>query len=746
MKLKVSQNELDILFYESPDLDLNDKYEVFIGRSEDCHIHLEDSKISRYHAVIEYSEGKWTLVKKTEFGDLLVNGIGEEKHILRAGDNITISSFSIKVEELNEINPDTDIVTEVSSDFEDAVGADSLPEGTMEMPKPGEGEDISDLDNDSPLEDGPSDSGDEEDGGLDFSDDNDEDSESTNFNDGEEDSFNNDEEGGFSEDGDPSFDSGFVDEEDNGFGEGSSESTQVLNSFITFSLKISGDLAPYDRFTLEDDEIIIGRDPEKCQIVLNDPEISGEHAKVSKTMINCFIEDLNSSNGTFVNGERTNKVELENGDEFTIGETTFVLDVSSDLIEEEDGSLMPVEDDQEIEMIEEIEEEVDFDDYEGEFDGDFAVEVAEEKSFLKNPEKRKKLIYGAVGLAILLMLLPDEEPAKKGEKKGKKADVTKTAKNIDKSNKKNKEKQKKKLSLEEKSIAQSSYELGKTYVSEGRYAEAQIELDKVWDIDPLYTPSLSTLRDEVQEGLKNLERKRRELEAAKERLLRIKQINELVEKAKEAVKKREVVVAQALFTEIAGKDPENIDVTRLKLEIEAYEKEQERKKLEAARIKALREKMVDKLKPGKLHYIKKEWFKAIIKLEKYLDEKGMPEDLVKEATDMLSESKKALSEQIDPLVGKARSLKEGQDLKASYDVYLEVLQIDPGHEEALSEIENIKQTLENRSKKVYREALISESLSLFKEAKEKFEQVQQISPTDSEYYQKATEKLKDYLE
>jgi pSer/pThr/pTyr-binding forkhead associated (FHA) protein len=744
MKLKVSQNELDILFYESPDLDLNDKYEVFIGRSEDCHIHLEDSKISRYHAVIEYSEGKWTLVKKTEFGDLLVNAIGEEKHILRVGDNITISSFSIKVEELNEINLDTDIVTEVSSDFEDAVGNDSLPEGTMEMPKPGEGEDISDLDDDSLLEDGPSENDDEEDGGLVFNDDNDEGSENTNFNDGEEDSFNNDEEGGFSEEGEPSFDSGFVDEEDNGFGEGSSESTQVLNSFITFSLKLSGDLAPYDRFTIEDEEVIIGRDPEKCQIVLNDPEISGEHAKVTKTMINCFIEDLNSSNGTYVNGERINKVELENGDEFTIGETTFALDVSSDLIEEEDGSLMPVEDDQEIEMIEEIEEEVDFDDYESEFDGDFAVESVEEKSFLKNPEKRKKLIIGLVVVAGLSMFIEDKPKKKKST--GKKGEATKTTKVGDTSTKKPKEQKKKELSPEEKSMAESSYQLGKAYVSQGRYAEAQIELDKVWEIDPLYTPSLSILRDEVQEGLKNLERKRRELEAAKERVLRLKKIKELVDKAKEAVKKREVIVAQSLFTEIAGLDPENIEVTRLKLEIEAYEKEQERKKLEAARVKALREKMVDKLKPGKLHYIKKEWFKAIIKLEKFLDEKGMPEDLVKEATDMLSESKKALSEQIDPLVGKARSLKEGQDLKASYDVYLEVLQIDPGHEEALSEIENIKQTLENRSKKVYREALISESLSLFKEAKEKFEQVQQISPTDSEYYQKATEKLKDYLE
>jgi hypothetical protein len=37
-------------------------------------------------------------------------------------------------------------------------------------------------------------------------------------------------------------------------------------------------------------------------------------------------------------------------------------------------------------------------------------------------------------------------------------------------------------------------------------------------------------------------------------------------------------------------------------------------------------------------------------------------------------------------------------------------------------------------------------LSLYNDAKEKFQEVQQISPTDSEYYQKATDKLKDYLD
>jgi tetratricopeptide (TPR) repeat protein len=156
--------------------------------------------------------------------------------------------------------------------------------------------------------------------------------------------------------------------------------------------------------------------------------------------------------------------------------------------------------------------------------------------------------------------------------------------------------------------------------------------------------------------------------------------------------------------------------------------------------------MEEKLKPGRNSYLKEDWHKAIFLLTKFLDEKSMDRDLVEEASKMIIEAKRALEDKLSPLLGKARSLKEGQDLKGAYEAYLSVLQVEPANEEALNELENIKLALENRSKKLFREALIDESLSLFKSAKEKFQEVQQISPSDSEYYRKATEKLKNYLE
>ena len=55
---------------------------------------------------------------------------------------------------------------------------------------------------------------------------------------------------------------------------------------------------------------------------------------------------------------------------------------------------------------------------------------------------------------------------------------------------------------------------------------------------------------------------------------------------------------------------------------------------------------------------------------------------------------------------------------------------------------------EDEIKKAYRKLARKYHPDVSKEAnaKEKFQEVQQISPTDSEYYKKASEKLKNYLE
>jgi pSer/pThr/pTyr-binding forkhead associated (FHA) protein len=698
VKLNVSRNNVSILHYESPQLKINDKYEVFVGRSLDCHIFLDDQLVSRHHCVIKFQNGEWSLIKLSSFGGLILNGINVEQSILHVGDVLTIYDFVIKIEDLDHFQAGHK--TEVAK-------PSNVPTATVSSDKTEEFDSL----------DEPSDQFPQEEANL--------------IEDTSEDTLSDIE---INEDPENDSESGFEETKEEG-------STRVLSSFANFELSISGEFAPYDKYTISENEVFIGRDSEKCQIVLDDPEVSAIHAKIKKTLISCSIEDLNSSNGTLVNGKRVNKTELNNGDEIIIGSTSFVLQVKSDLIEAEQDILMPVESEQEIEVEEVVEEE--FEDDADQSLSDFGESEVEEKSIFKNPKKRKKLIYAIVGLALVFLLLDDDKKKEEPQKDKNKAAST----NVVAPEKTKTEKPKIVLDESTKGYVESRYQLAKKYLADSKFSEAITELNEVMKYDPQYANgTVDTLLIQAKTYLAQIEKSRKEADEKIRKADRQKKIENLLKEARSAVTKRESLVAEALFGDIIKLDPENLEVPRLKMEIEAWLKQEEEKRLEQARIKAIRVAMEEKLKPGRNAYLKEDWHKAIFLLTKFLDEKSMDRDLVEEASKMIIEAKRALEDKLSPLLGKARSLKEGQDLKGAYEAYLSVLQVEPANEEALNELENIKLALENRSKKLFREALIDESLSLFKSAKEKFQEVQQISPSDSEYYRKATEKLKNYLE
>ncbi len=68
----------------------------------------------------------------------------------------------------------------------------------------------------------------------------------------------------------------------------------------------------------------IGRD-HTCDLVLDHPMVSKEHAEIDLTAGTCVLRDLDSSNGTFVNGMRVKEVTLARGDRIRIGRTEIVV-------------------------------------------------------------------------------------------------------------------------------------------------------------------------------------------------------------------------------------------------------------------------------------------------------------------------------------------------------------------------------------------------------------------------------------
>lgn len=710
-------------------------FSLFIGRDKMCKVHLDDKRVSREHALLKYNHGSWSIEKCDDFNQLIINGTAYSQKELVSGDLIVVGPFSITVGLIDSVASTTSVAS-TSDEFVHTSVSMGLGDEATEFLSETTDDEVSvepvvesaDYSEDPPIID---ESSEKIESNLDEG----HSEETAQFAIEEEDySENNDDE--FSDDSYDDNESYDLDTVDDG--------TKVLQSFARFDLELFGEHAPYDKYSIEGVDTFIGRDPDKCQIILNDPEVSGQHAKLIKRAMRCSLEDLRSGNGTLLNGERVNSSDLKNGDEFIIGSTTFRVKVSSDFLEQERSRIMPVEENQFMEIQEIIEVDKNFDgDLETVPEGGVAnidstptSNALFSKDALKDPEKRKKLIYILVVLVGAWVFLDD------GKKPTPKINTKKTEniEEIASSTKKQRP-----LTKQEKEIVDAHYILVTQFHSEGKYAEAIMEADKIYAITPSYK-NLDQYAALAKEGVKRseqLEQERREKE--RERIRKIK-VKKLIIKAERAIKDEKMTIAEGVLNEIVSLDPNNDDVLRMRREIKIYKNDQDRLAVEKAQKDAERKRQVQALAPGKTYYLQKQWYKASHKLADFLRSDSIDEDLRKEAAEMLNTSKGELNNIVQPLLGKARSLKEGQDLKGAYEVYLEISEAHPSHEETLNEMNEIRERLENRSKKLYREAIISESLSLYNDAREKFQEVQQVSPTDSEYYKKATEKLKGYLE
>ncbi|HEX8807222.1 MAG TPA: FHA domain-containing protein [Candidatus Aquilonibacter sp.] len=71
--------------------------------------------------------------------------------------------------------------------------------------------------------------------------------------------------------------------------------------------------------------LTIGRD-KSCELVLADAEVSRKHARLETQGGVVFVRDLDSSNGTFLNGQRlTGAVETREGDAIDVGTTRVIV-------------------------------------------------------------------------------------------------------------------------------------------------------------------------------------------------------------------------------------------------------------------------------------------------------------------------------------------------------------------------------------------------------------------------------------
>ncbi|RMF50941.1 MAG: FHA domain-containing protein [Chloroflexota bacterium] len=93
----------------------------------------------------------------------------------------------------------------------------------------------------------------------------------------------------------------------------------------SFRLIVRRGPQPNQIYELSKDVISLGRDITN-DIVVNDPEVSRHHCRLTRSSAGYTLEDLGSTNGSFVNGQRVSGPRpLNNGDLIGLGETVTLV-------------------------------------------------------------------------------------------------------------------------------------------------------------------------------------------------------------------------------------------------------------------------------------------------------------------------------------------------------------------------------------------------------------------------------------
>jgi pSer/pThr/pTyr-binding forkhead associated (FHA) protein len=109
---------------------------------------------------------------------------------------------------------------------------------------------------------------------------------------------------------------------------------RLAGSAMDVILKVTKGSKIGAKIAVKKEEFLIGRSPE-CHLCAGSTSISRRHCAIARTGTKVTIKDLGSRNGTLVNGVKAEgEVELQSGDEITIGSLGFLVTISTGIANE----------------------------------------------------------------------------------------------------------------------------------------------------------------------------------------------------------------------------------------------------------------------------------------------------------------------------------------------------------------------------------------------------------------------------
>lgn len=514
---------------------------------------------------------------------------------------------------------------------------------------------------------------------------------------------------------------------------------------------------PTDSRELDQDITFVGRENEN-HITLDNPKVSRKQFKISRVGDKYFLLDLESINGTYLNG---NKVSTKDPVVLISGDIISVLNIkisfelrdpnfSLKVIQAENQ--MPIEPQAPLQnmpmhtnemappyiaphQVQQMDSYLQIPQPALMGQSTFA-EISQEKILnfwgfkieLNSQNKFRLILVGIIFIGLIGFLAMDDKPAEvvPNPALNKPADPFT------------------KLTPEEQNYVRHTYSLAKNLYMEANYRMAQSELMKVHDKVPKFEDSrdlenyikLAIEAQKQQEENLRIEKEKKDIEERMQNIL--KHCTQLINKNMTLAELNECL---APAVEI---NPEHPAIIGLREQIIKMDEERKLK----AQEKLLYETQVKELKDQYLKATKlsdAEPLKGITALDEVMkstlpDPEKLKEKARKQKFDIENDTKKKVSEAIS----KSTTLVEGGAYKEAIITLEKARLLSPDDEQIPQTIEQTMSELRKKMQVFYQEAVVEENIGNVETAKEKWKKILEIDVPNGEYYQKSRLKLKKY--
>ena len=526
-----------------------------------------------------------------------------------------------------------------------------------------------------------------------------------------------------------------------------SDATTVGPAYLLYQLIVISGPHKDKVFTLEKDVMISGRG-KKTDIPLIDDLVSREHARFYRQGVDYFVVDLDSANGTRVNGKKVvEPVMLTSGDIIEIGSSILRFMVVNPQIQNvhgvkdfdssKDPKHGPVEkitsapSDTEIKKMEKS----------------FGFETEDGKQGKKKNLLPLVVILGIAIFVVVFMLGGDDKSKTPVPANNNNAKAEETVPQEEAIPEVKCEEQgsfcQQPLAVQKQLLAEYevAVKLFKNFQFELAEDRAQQLLSKV----PDWNKAKELLEVATAEKEKLLYQKKEEEEAAMRKTLE-KKVATYLQEAQSLMRQQKYELVKETISKIFEIDPNNQGAKDLADQIELMELKKQKLADERAKFLIDLSKYEKIYAEAKKYYDTKQYRKAIETAQKCIAYPPVEGDQINNIRGgckrLLSESNGLLKEAVTPELSSGMEAYTNGRYKEAIDSYNRVLKMDYKNKEAKDGVIKAREAVEEEAREIFSRAAIAESVSDYATACPLYHRVIEISVSGSKYYNAASAKAK----